>query len=182
MAYVITMVAEFDEYTKDWPIYGKKKVSQFPEFEISVGETKVWKFTHIFNNTMILKQYESIKHAVWKFLITFADVLRVWPFTLDKFVEASIIIVLLEGLAPSRMDLHNKTNMDGEWFKVVGNLFKSSWLDIPMTERVRYQLTRAKILAKDRLCGKLKKLEESKKVHDYFLRSGFRVDVGLVHK
>ncbi|GJS02387.1 hypothetical protein Tco_0318895, partial [Tanacetum coccineum] len=32
------------------------------------------------------------------------------------------------------------------------------------------------------LCGKLKKLEESKKVHDYFLRSGFRVNVGLVHK
>lgn len=32
------------------------------------------------------------------------------------------------------------------------------------------------------LCGKLKKLEEAKKVHDYFLRSGFRGDVGLVHK
>ncbi|GJV40981.1 pentatricopeptide repeat-containing protein [Tanacetum coccineum] len=32
------------------------------------------------------------------------------------------------------------------------------------------------------LCGKLKKLEESKKVHDYFLRSSFRVNVGLVHK
>nr|GEV00183.1 pentatricopeptide repeat-containing protein At2g15690 [Tanacetum cinerariifolium] len=32
------------------------------------------------------------------------------------------------------------------------------------------------------LCRKLKKLEESKKARDYFLRSGFRVDVGLVHK
>ncbi|GKD61662.1 hypothetical protein Tco_1299171 [Tanacetum coccineum] len=31
-------------------------------------------------------------------------------------------------------------------------------------------------------CGKLKKLEEAKKVHDYFLRSGITGDVGLVHK
>ncbi|GJX75217.1 hypothetical protein Tco_0313812 [Tanacetum coccineum] len=33
-------------------------------------------------------------NSVWKFLITFAAVLGVWPFTLDKFVEASMIIIL----------------------------------------------------------------------------------------
>ncbi|XP_076912652.1 pentatricopeptide repeat-containing protein At2g15690, mitochondrial-like, partial [Bidens hawaiensis] len=32
------------------------------------------------------------------------------------------------------------------------------------------------------LCGKLKKLEEAKKVHDYFLRSSYRGDVQLNHK
>ncbi|GJV88429.1 hypothetical protein Tco_1532367 [Tanacetum coccineum] len=31
-------------------------------------------------------------NSVWKFLITFVAVLGVWPFTLDKFVEASMII------------------------------------------------------------------------------------------
>lgn len=25
---------------------------------------------------------------VWRFLITFADVLKLWPFTLDEFVQA----------------------------------------------------------------------------------------------
>ncbi|XP_071736785.1 pentatricopeptide repeat-containing protein At2g15690, mitochondrial-like [Rutidosis leptorrhynchoides] len=32
------------------------------------------------------------------------------------------------------------------------------------------------------LCGKMKKLEEAKKVHDYFLRSSYRGDMQLVHK
>lgn len=51
VAYVIAMVAEFDEYTNDWlylregsvfpkPIYRKKKVSQSPEIEISVGSSR----------------------------------------------------------------------------------------------------------------------------------------------
>lgn len=25
---------------------------------------------------------------VWRFLITFADVLKLWPFTIDEFVQA----------------------------------------------------------------------------------------------
>ncbi|GKE06248.1 uncharacterized membrane protein, partial [Tanacetum coccineum] len=51
MAYVIALVAKFDEYMKDWfylregsvfskPIYGKKKVSQLPEIDISVGGSR----------------------------------------------------------------------------------------------------------------------------------------------
>lgn len=32
------------------------------------------------------------------------------------------------------------------------------------------------------LCGNSKKLEDAKKVHDYFLRSTFRTDVDLIHK
>ncbi|GKA58072.1 DNA polymerase epsilon catalytic subunit A-like protein [Tanacetum coccineum] len=51
MAYVIALVAKFDEYMKDWfylregsvfskPIYGKKKVSQLPEIKISVGGSR----------------------------------------------------------------------------------------------------------------------------------------------
>ncbi|KAI3755524.1 hypothetical protein L1987_55327 [Smallanthus sonchifolius] len=32
------------------------------------------------------------------------------------------------------------------------------------------------------LCGKSKKLEDAKKVHDYFLRSSYRGDIGLNHK
>ncbi|GJT93546.1 uncharacterized membrane protein [Tanacetum coccineum] len=80
MAYVITMVAEFDEYMKDWlylregsvfskPIYEKKEVSQLPEIEISVGGSR----SSNGNNNV------------------FAIVL---PFTLDKFVEASITIAV----------------------------------------------------------------------------------------
>ncbi|GJU04347.1 hypothetical protein Tco_1114685 [Tanacetum coccineum] len=118
---------------------------------------------------------------------------RVLPFTLDKFVEASIIIIYVRdlgsgpppklweqagtssGQAPFKPSSPGSTSDVVEAFGTVGytNDGKSTLLD---------QLTRANILAEDRLCGKLKKLEESKKVHDYFLRSGFRVDVGLVHK
>ena len=30
----------------------------------------------------------SLKFQVWRFLITFSDVLGLWPFTMDEFVQA----------------------------------------------------------------------------------------------
>ncbi|GKA61860.1 peroxisomal membrane protein 13-like protein [Tanacetum coccineum] len=226
---------------------------------------------------MIFNQYESIKHAGWKFLITFADVLGVWPFTLDKFVEASIIIIYVRDLgsgpppkpkpweqagtssrqAPFKPSSPGSTSdvveasgtaRPGEMVPVNGtSAVNTNALGRPTPSRpwmqrntygaskhyhLHYRIrnevcldwTLRKVCLEDnkllkeqyvpgsgsvvcdklkeaielldhgevadaknfgllfRLCGKLKKLEESKKVHDYFLRSGFRVDVGLVHK
>ncbi|GJS44930.1 zinc knuckle CX2CX4HX4C containing protein [Tanacetum coccineum] len=54
---------------------------------------------------------------VWKFLITFADVLGVWCFTLDKFVEASMIIRAKDG------------DRGLLWFKVF-EADRSNWIDI----------------------------------------------------
>lgn len=34
----------------------------------------------------LLKYFVNVQ--VWRFLITFADVLGIWPFTLDEFVQA----------------------------------------------------------------------------------------------
>lgn len=36
---------------------------------------------------MMLLNYYS-RFQVWRFLVTFADVLGLWPFTLDEFVQA----------------------------------------------------------------------------------------------
>ncbi|GKB40441.1 homeobox-DDT domain protein RLT2-like protein [Tanacetum coccineum] len=46
-------------------------------------------------------------YVVWKFLITFADVLGVWSFTLDKFVEAPMIILLLREYKTEAIKLMN---------------------------------------------------------------------------
>lgn len=36
----------------------------------------------------LVSEYVGCLLQVWRFLITFADVLKLWPFTLDEFVQA----------------------------------------------------------------------------------------------
>lgn len=65
---------------------GKSFCAKILSFELLVCLVSI---SFIIQNVFLFKWIElNVFFQVWRFLITFADVLGLWPFTLDEFIQA----------------------------------------------------------------------------------------------